>query len=115
MTKAIAGYQMLHILAAVDGNFSVEEDLIIRNYLVDAFPERVNLDEVLEQLAIMPREDYPIHFERCMDAFYADSTEEERVLFMDQAIKIIKADSFLSAKENVFVKILFDTWDAQPE
>jgi hypothetical protein len=115
MNKSIAGFQMLHLLAAVDGNFSVEEDLIIRNYMVENFKEKINLDDALEQVSTLPSEDYILHFEKCMNEFYADSTEEERIHFMDFAVRMVKADNFLSQKENTFLKMLFDTWDAQPE
>lgn len=114
-SKALAGYQMLQLLAAVDGNFSVEEDLIIRNYMVENFPEKADLDDAMEVLSVLDRSDYSLHFEKCMNDFYADSTQEERVHFMDFAVKLTKADNFLSQKENVFLKMLFDGWDSEHE
>ena len=64
--KAIAGYHLLMILSAVDGKFSVQEDLIIERWLEKEFPLRVNLDRETEFLSKLKPDDYMIHFQSCM-------------------------------------------------
>ena len=56
--KPIAGYHILMILSAVDGKFSVEEDLVIEQWLEKEFPLRVNLDKETEYLSKLKTDDY---------------------------------------------------------
>ena len=114
LNKAFAGYHMLHLLAAVDGTFTIEEDLVIRLYMVENFPLNFSLDNEIEILSALAPEDYILHFEKCMNDFYEDSTVKERNHFMDFAVKLAKADNVLSDSENIFLKTLFDMWDNQP-
>jgi len=113
LNKAEAGYHMLQLLSMVDDSFSVNEDLIIKNYLVENYPFHVSLDGAMEKISVLKKEDYVLHFQKCMDDFYQDSTSEERIHFMDFAVKIVSADDNVSPQENVFLKILFDTWDIE--
>lgn len=67
----------------------------------------------MEKISVLKKEDYVLHFQKCMDDFYQDSTSEERIHFMDFAVKIVSADDNVSQQENVFLKILFDAWDIE--
>ena len=60
-SKAIAGYHMLMILSAVDENFNGKEDQVIRDYIIENFPPKMNLDDQMEVLSQMDPSDYPIH------------------------------------------------------
>ncbi len=106
-----AGYHMLQILAAADGKFSVEEDLVIRNFLVKTFPFGVNLDGEMDFLSSLSPDDYYTHFLKCMDDFYADSTEKDRAHFIDFAVKLTKADNNITAVENSYIDALFSAWE----
>ena len=108
--KAIAGYHLLMILSAVDGKFSVKEDLVIEKWLEKEFPLRVNLDKETEFLSKMNPDDYMIHFQSCMADFYEDSTEGERLELIDYAIRLAKADKNISYEENIFINELFNEW-----
>lgn len=111
LNKAEAGYHMLQLLSALDDRFSVAEDLVIRQYLVDNFPFHVNLDAAMDMLSNLPKDDYILHFQKCMDDFYEDSTSGERSEFLNFAVQLVKADMDISGSENVFLKTLFDGWD----
>ena len=113
LNKSEAGYHMLQLLAMVDDSFSVNEDLIIRKYLVENYPFHVSLDGAMEQISMLAKEDYILHFQKCMDDFYQDSTPEERTHFMDFAVKIVSAEDVVSKQENTFLKTLFDAWDIE--
>ncbi|MBK7966610.1 MAG: hypothetical protein IPK10_15945 [Bacteroidetes bacterium] len=76
--KAIAGYHMLMILSAVDEQFNRKEDLVIRDYIIENFPPKTNLDAEMEILSRMDASDYPIHFNNAMNDFYMDSNADER-------------------------------------
>ena len=110
MNKPIAGYHMLMILSAVDGKFSVKEDLVIEKWLEKEFPLRVNLDKETEALSALKQDDYMIHFQKCMADFYEDSVEEERNELIDYAIKLAKADKTITHEENIFINELFNEW-----
>lgn len=109
--KAEAGYHMLQLLSAVDGEFGPQEDLVITNYLVENYPFRVEMDGAMEQLSKLKSEDYILHFQKCMDDFFLDSEEKERTRFLKFAVDLVKADDKITPHENVFLKILFDSWD----
>lgn len=111
-TKAVAGYQMLMILSAVDGIFNANEDKIIQEYLLENFSHRANLDKELEILAALPQDEYAIHFNNAMNDFYLDSTAEERNHFLDFAVKLAIADKKITPKENLFLTELFNAWEA---
>ncbi len=113
--KVMAGYHMLVILSAVDGEFDKAEGKVIVNYLKSAFPFRVDLDREMEELSAMPKEDYLLHFNNCMNDFYEDSTEKERTDFLKTAVKMVKADKKITIEENKFLKELFFAWDSDHE
>lgn len=108
--KPIAGYHILMILSAVDGKFSIEEDLVIEQWLEKEFPLRVNLDKETEYLSKLKTDDYMIHFQSCMTDFYQDSTEEERNELIEYAIRLAKADKRITYEENIFINELFNEW-----
>ncbi len=110
MNKPIAGYHILMILSAVDGKFTVQEDLVIEKWLAKEFPLRVRLDRETEILSRLKEDEYMIHFQKCMTDFYEDSTEEERNELIDYAIKLAKADKRITPEENIFINELFNEW-----
>lgn len=111
----MAGYHMLMILSQVDGDFDVAEGKIIVKYLKDSFPFRVDLDNEVSVLSALPKEDYFIHFNNAMNDFYEDSTSQERVDFLNFAVKIVKADKKITAEENKYLKELFFAWESEFE
>ena len=110
LTKAEAGYQMLQLLSAVDGEFKAEEDIVIRKYLVDNALTDYQMEEETEVISTLAPDDYILYFHKAMDDFYADSTPEERTRFLDFAMQLVKADNRISKGENLFITDLFDAW-----
>ena len=106
---------MLMILSQVDGEFDKSEGKVIINYLKDTFPFRVNLDGEIAILSELAQEDYFIHFNNAMNDFYEDSTQEERIEFLDFAVKMVKADKKITLEENKYLKELFFAWDSENE
>jgi len=111
LSKAEAGYQMLQILSAVDGQFSADEDIIIRKFLVDNSLTDYQMEEETEVISMLAPEDYILYFHKAMDDFYEDSTADERTRFLDYAVQLVKADNRISHDENIFLNQLFDTWE----
>ncbi len=64
LNKAVAGYHMLMILSAVDFRFGSEEDKVIRDYLVQEFPFRVNLDREMEIISNLKPDEWETHFQK---------------------------------------------------
>ena len=73
----------------------------------------MNLDGAIEHLSMLKQEDYILHFQKCMDDFYEDSTPDERTQFLNFAVQLVKADNVISPVENVYLKLLFDTWESE--
>lgn len=112
LNKSLAGYHMLTILAAVDGRFSDSEDAIILEYMTEEKLSKEDLGTHISYLHELKKEDYSIHFNSAMDAFYMNSSNEERTHFLDQAVRLVMADNLLTPRENLFIDELFDTWEA---
>ncbi len=111
LTKAEAGYQMLQILSAVDGQFSADEDIVIRKFLVEYALSDHQMEEETEVVSTIVPEDYILYFHKAMDDFYEDSTREDRVKFLDLAVQLVKADNQITKDENIFLNELFDAWE----
>jgi hypothetical protein len=110
MNKTIAGYHLLMILSAVDFRIGAEEDRVIRDYLVEEFPFRVNLDQEMAIISNLRPDEWELHFQRAMDDFYDDATEEERHNLLRFAIELTKADNVITKEENRYLNLLFETW-----
>lgn len=110
LNKPLAGYHLLLMLCEVDGEFPVSEGQIIVRYLEESFPFHVNLDEEIQFLSTLPKENYMEHFETAMNDFYEDSTAEERDDFLHFAVKLVKADDKITKDENIYLNKLFGAW-----
>lgn len=115
MNKTIAGYHLLMILSAVDYRFHINEEKIIREYLFQEFPFHVNLDKQMEVISRLKHDEWEAHFIRCMDDFYDDATEEERMHFLRFALELSKADDVITHEENHYLQKLFEAWDQDRE
>ncbi len=108
--KAFAGYHMLMILAAADGIFNSKEDKVIQHWVEKEMPLHVNLDRETEIISNLNKDDYMVHFQKCMADFYEDTTEHERNEFLELAIKLTKAVKPITPEENIFIDELFNEW-----
>lgn len=108
--KSIAGYHLLMILSAVDYEFSPEEGIKIQEYLAEEFPFRMNLDDELDIIATLHPEEWRAHFEFHAQCFYDDSTEKERISFVNFAKTLIKADHLVTDSEHEFYKLMKHIW-----
>lgn len=109
--KDIAGYQILSLIAMLDGDFDPREGSVIVSYVEEHFPLGGNLESALEELSTTPKEDYPILLQKCAEDFYADSNEKERLSFIQFTLKLINADEMLHADENWALNNLYQYWD----
>ncbi|MFY0644949.1 MAG: TerB family tellurite resistance protein [Bacteroidia bacterium] len=109
--KDIAGYLILNILAEIDGDFNASEGSVIAEYVSESFPLGGNLENALEELSTLDQSNYPLLFQKCAEDFYADSTEKERLHFVDFAIKLINADEKIDQDENWMLNKLYQYWD----
>ena len=110
LSKAEAGYQMLQILSAVDGEFSANEDMVIRKFLVENALSDYQMEEETEVISTLAPEDYILYFHKAMDDFYEDSTPDDRTRFLDYAMQLVRADNRITRDENIFLNDLFDAW-----
>ncbi len=108
--KSIAGYHLLMILSAVDDEFAPEEGLKIQEYLAEEFPFRMNLDNEIDAIANLKREDWKDHFEFHARCFYEDSEPDERKRFIEFAKNLIQADNEVKDDEHRFYHLLKNLW-----
>jgi hypothetical protein len=111
LNKAVAGYHLLMILSAVDYRIGVSEDKVIRDYLVEEFPFRVNLDREMEIISNLKPDEWENHFMRMAEDFYDDATEEERNSLLRFALNLSQADNVITKEENHYLNILFENWE----
>jgi len=109
----MAGYHILMILSAVDFRFNVQEDKVIRDYLEQEFPFRVNLDREMAVISNLLPDEWEKHYLKAIEDFYDDSTEDERNKLLGFAIELSKADEVITKEENHFLNLLFESWDPQ--
>ena len=110
LNKTVAGYHLLMILSAVDFRVGFAEDRVIRDYLVTEFPFRVNLDREMAIISNLNPEEWEGHFLKMMDDFYDDATEDERNKLLQFAVKLTTADNVITAEENHYLNLLFESW-----
>lgn len=111
MNRAISGFHILSILSEVDDDFAPSEGLVIVDYLKKNFPPHLfNLDKEVEILSTLKKEDYMPHFSKCLEDFYRDSSEEERIKFVKFAVKVVIADHKISKEENIYLNELYNAW-----
>jgi hypothetical protein len=110
LNKTIAGYHLLMILSAVDYRVGPAEDIVIRDYLVEEFPFRVNLDREMAIISNLKPDEWEAHFLKRMDDFYDDATEEERTSLLKFAVELTKADNVITQEENKYLNLLFESW-----
>ncbi len=110
--KTTAGYHLLMLLSVIDEELHPNEDMVIREFLVEEYPPPIpiNLDAEMEILSTLLPAEYEQHFDRMQLDFYNDSTHEERVRLLDFAIGLIKADGKLHQMENAFLRKLLVGW-----
>ncbi|HRP90233.1 MAG TPA: hypothetical protein PKX92_09345 [Edaphocola sp.] len=111
--KTIAGYHLLMILSAVDYKFSIGGDMVIREFLVKEFPFEISLDKEMAVISALKSDEWESHFLKNMDDFYDDATEEERLEFLQFALKLTKADNVITPTENYYLNLLFDSWNVE--
>lgn len=111
MQKAISGYHLLMLLTIVDDKLNATEDAVVVDWLAKSYNGKLPLDEQMEILANLRKDDFKAHFEHHMDLFYSHSTEQERTAFLQYAMNIIKADGQIEESENVFFDKLFEAWN----
>ncbi len=112
LNKAIAGYHLLMILSAVDFRINAAADMVIREYLVHEFPFNVNLDKQMEGISRLRPDEWEGHYLKVMDDFYDDATDAERKNLINFAIVLTKADNVITERENHYLNLLFDHWEA---
>lgn len=110
LNKPLAGYHLLLMLCEVDGEFPESEGKIIVRYLEENFPFHVNLDEEVQFLSTLRKENYMEHFQKAMNDFHEDSTPDERDDFLNFAVKLVKADGIITKDENIYLNTLFAAW-----
>jgi uncharacterized tellurite resistance protein B-like protein len=113
MERGVAGFNILTLLSMADGRSHPNEDLVIRNWLIQEFAFSKNLDAELELLTHLKPKDKLVFLQNQMDAFYKESTLKERNNLLQFAINVIKADGKIAAKEDNLFDYLYNGWNEE--
>ncbi|MGI9527228.1 MAG: TerB family tellurite resistance protein [Weeksellaceae bacterium] len=111
--KIIAGYNLLNMIATVEGEIDAKADLVIREYLSSEALLRLNLDDELDEIIMLNESNADDHFIQKAKDYYDDSNENEREEFKHFAQDLIRADEEISDGENHCYKLLLKTWRAK--
>ena len=109
--KDVAGFLILNIMAEIDGSFDPREGNVIASYIEEHFPLGGNLETAMEEMSTTSPEDYPLLFQKCAEDFLADSTDQERMKFLDFAMQMMTADDTIDPDENWMINKLYQYWD----
>lgn len=110
LNKALAGYHLLVMIAHSDGVFSSSEEKVVKAYLSSNSGELKNLDAARNRLKEMKNDDRFYHFQQAAVEFYAQSTEHERMAFINLVFELIQSDRKISIEENHYLNELYNTW-----
>lgn len=110
LNKALAGYHLLVIIAHSDGVFSSSEEKVVKAYLSSNPGELKNLDAARNRLKEMKNDDRFYHFQQAAVEFYAQSTEHERMAFINLVFELIQSDRKITIEENHYLNELYNTW-----
>ncbi|MCB9261237.1 MAG: TerB family tellurite resistance protein [Flavobacteriales bacterium] len=104
-------YLMLLILADADGSFDPREGNVIVDFIKNKFPAGSDLEQTLENLSYLRRDEYEKKLNELAEAFYKKSTPEERDEVVEFALEIVEADRQIAMEENLLVVTLFEAWE----
>lgn len=85
------------------------------DYIDENFKSPIDLDKEDKVLATLPAELYMEHFRKVANDFFWDSSERERIHFLDFAFKVLQADQKITREENLYIDALYEQWDYSPE
>lgn len=130
MNRYESAYNMMMILAVVDGDFVDGEGVVILGYLREMHGQYIGTEN--ENLLFLELNDsqilahfrdaslafYRSHgaqerlaiFEDAARSFYRVTKHDERELFIEYAKRLILADNSFSKEENFYINHLFTLW-----
>jgi uncharacterized tellurite resistance protein B-like protein len=111
MYRGIYGYNILSILSKADNKFDPNEDIVIRNWLIQEFDFTKNLDEQVEILSNLKKSEYEAFFIQQLDLFYTVSTQTQRLNLLQFAMNLIKADGKIKKGEHQYFDLMFSHWN----
>jgi len=101
---------MLMILSVADGKYTEAEGKEVANYLTKQGKSVPDLDKELKNLNNVPKGSLPWYFKRAASAYFAYSTEVQRLDFLIYAFRLIKANDDTSIEEYKIIQSLAKFW-----
>ena len=74
--KDISGFQILNLLAEIDGDFNPKEGQVIIDFVVKKFPLGGNLEDAMEEVSTTDKEDYLFYFKNVRKIFMPTPTKK---------------------------------------
>jgi len=114
-TPAEAAYDLLLMLAAVDGKIDDTERLVMQYYVEQNFG--ANIDYAAEEKALLnvPPDNLMQRFQDAATLFYEQGTAEDRISLMLTAMELVMADGVMTDEESSIFKGLADVWGLKYE
>lgn len=110
MNRTESGFHLLAILSLADGRSSAEEMNVIREFIENAFPGKIDLIREQAFVKALPDEEMEGHFAEVAARFFSISSPEDRNIVLNFAMQVVMADNEMKPEENRFINRLYDAW-----
>ncbi|MEX0965828.1 MAG: TerB family tellurite resistance protein [Bacteroidia bacterium] len=105
------GYQILMILAIVDGEYEENEIDVILNFIKENYTQEINLEELNDRLSELPQSQQLEYLEKLVKGFNMLSSHDQRVHFLNFAIDLVSADNKIEPEEKRTLSKIASFWN----
>lgn len=113
--RILSGYRILALISISDGKFSAEEGILLLRYMSEEHSDPQQILAETENLLSLPKDEMYSAFFHALETYYTHSSEDQRIKFLNNAVKMVVADKQISPEENDLLKEIFNAWDADHE
>jgi len=112
MDKFQAGFELLYLLSAADGDVSMSEVEVIRNFLQSNYGNvSFNPSEIIDSIDMLNADGMIEEFKTAATIFKNSTGVQDRKVFLNFAVELILSDGNLSDDENTLFHILAEFWN----
>ncbi len=110
MNTIQAGFDILVLLAAVDGRIDRSEMEVIKVYVDDNFSGEFDIQNEIALLRSLDGQDKLRYFGEAADLIKEDTSTPSREALVDFALELIMKDGILHPREKFMVSLLGEHW-----
>ncbi len=110
MQSIQAGFDILVLLAAIDGHIAREEMEVIRQYIEENFDGEFHIQNEISLLRSMSGQSKLDYFSEAADTIKADTDLPSREAMIRFSLELIQKDGVIHEKERALVALLGQHW-----